>query len=86
MSCSDVFLLAVSQTMNLIINLDHDDWILSDPSKTLVEVGAGKCLHHPIRRNTVKSGKADSTHLQSMKPNTRSSTGKRMKLSSNTQR
>lgn len=30
-----------SQTMNLIINLDHDDWILSDLNKTLVEVGAG---------------------------------------------
>jgi hypothetical protein len=27
--------------MNLIINLDHDDWILDDLSKTLVEVGAG---------------------------------------------
>ncbi|KAJ9104527.1 hypothetical protein QFC21_002023 [Naganishia friedmannii] len=28
------------KTMNLIINLDHDDWILDDMSKTLVEVGA----------------------------------------------
>jgi hypothetical protein len=27
--------------MNLIINLDHDGWILSDHSKTLAEVGAG---------------------------------------------
>lgn len=27
--------------MNLIINLDHDDWILNDPNKTLAEVGAG---------------------------------------------
>jgi len=28
------------KTMNLIINLDHDEWILDDLSKTLVEVGA----------------------------------------------
>ncbi|KAJ9114567.1 hypothetical protein QFC20_001441 [Naganishia adeliensis] len=28
------------KTMNLIINLDHDDWILNDPNKTLAEVGA----------------------------------------------
>jgi len=27
------------QTTNLIINLDHDDWILSDESKTLAESG-----------------------------------------------
>lgn len=27
--------------MNLIINLDHDDWILSDTNKTLAEYGAG---------------------------------------------
>jgi len=28
-----------AKTSNLIINLDHDDWILSDDSKTLVEFG-----------------------------------------------
>ncbi|KAK7206679.1 hypothetical protein BZA70DRAFT_274843 [Myxozyma melibiosi] len=28
-----------SKTSNLIINLDHDEWILSDPSKTLEECG-----------------------------------------------
>lgn len=28
------------QTINLIINLDHDEWILDDHSKTLVEIGA----------------------------------------------
>lgn len=28
------------KTMNLIINLDHDEWILSDMSKTLAECGA----------------------------------------------
>ncbi|TFK55331.1 hypothetical protein OE88DRAFT_1033936 [Heliocybe sulcata] len=28
-----------AKTTNLIINLDHDDWILSDDSKTLVEYG-----------------------------------------------
>ncbi|KAK9470725.1 uncharacterized protein V1510DRAFT_422303 [Dipodascopsis tothii] len=28
-----------SKTTNLVINLDHDEWILSDPSKTLAEVG-----------------------------------------------
>lgn len=26
--------------MNLIINLDHDDWILSNPHATLASVGA----------------------------------------------
>lgn len=30
-----------SQTTNLIINLDHDEWILNDLSKKLVDVGAG---------------------------------------------
>jgi len=30
------------QTTNLIINLDHDDWILDDDSKLLVDVGFGK--------------------------------------------
>ncbi|KAI0262965.1 hypothetical protein BC834DRAFT_889881 [Gloeopeniophorella convolvens] len=28
-----------AKTTNLIINLDHDEWILSDDSKTLVEYG-----------------------------------------------
>ncbi|KAF5330631.1 hypothetical protein D9619_005717 [Psilocybe cf. subviscida] len=28
-----------SKTSNLIINLDHDEWILDDDSKTLTEVG-----------------------------------------------
>lgn len=28
--------------MNLIINLDHDDWILSDPEATLQSVGCGE--------------------------------------------
>lgn len=30
-----------SKTTNLIINLDHDDWILDDDSVTLVSVGMG---------------------------------------------
>ena len=30
------------KTINLIINLDHDEWILSDLSKTLASVGARK--------------------------------------------
>jgi hypothetical protein len=29
------------QTTNLIINLDHDEWIFSDESKTLAESGFG---------------------------------------------
>lgn len=28
--------------MNLIINLDHDDWILTDPDATLQSVGCGE--------------------------------------------
>jgi len=28
-----------AKTSNLIINLDHDDWILADDDKTLVELG-----------------------------------------------
>ncbi|KIY45148.1 hypothetical protein FISHEDRAFT_76827 [Fistulina hepatica ATCC 64428] len=28
-----------AKTSNLIINLDHDDWILSDDNKTLVDAG-----------------------------------------------
>ena len=31
------------QTSNLIINLDHDDWIFSDETKTLAESGFGAC-------------------------------------------
>ena len=30
------------KTTNLIINLDHDEWILDDLSKVLVDVGAGE--------------------------------------------
>ena len=30
------------QTTNLIINLDHDDWVLDDDSKLLVDIGFGK--------------------------------------------
>jgi hypothetical protein len=40
---------ADQQTTNLIINLDHDEWILEDESKTLVEVGARECLPSLIR-------------------------------------
>ena len=29
------------QTTNLIINLDHDEWILDDDSKTLADLGFG---------------------------------------------
>jgi ACT domain-containing protein len=28
-----------SKTMNLVINLDHDDWVLSEHHKTLIEYG-----------------------------------------------
>lgn len=31
-----------SKTTNLIINLDHDEWILDDDSVTLASVGMGK--------------------------------------------
>ncbi|KAJ3830422.1 hypothetical protein F5880DRAFT_1515585 [Lentinula raphanica] len=30
-----------AKTTNLIINLDHDEWILTDDSKTLAEAGFG---------------------------------------------
>lgn len=30
--------------MNLIINLDHDEWILDDHSKTLEQIGAREWL------------------------------------------
>jgi hypothetical protein len=33
-----------SQTTNLIINLDHDEWILDDDSKILAEYGIGMWL------------------------------------------
>ena len=36
------------QTTNLIINLDHDEWIMSDPTKTLLEVGAGTCFSYSL--------------------------------------
>lgn len=32
------------QTSNLIINLDHDEWILNDDSKTLADTGFGEFL------------------------------------------
>ncbi|KAJ3974167.1 cytoplasmic protein [Lentinula raphanica] len=35
----DIYNLIPSQTTNLIINLDHDEWILTDDSKTLAEAG-----------------------------------------------
>ena len=37
------------QTTNLIINLDHDDWILSDEGKTLAESGFGACSPNSAR-------------------------------------
>lgn len=33
--------LTATQTTNLIINLDHDEWILDDDSKTLADSGLG---------------------------------------------
>ena len=30
-----------AQTTNLIINLDHDDWVLGDDGATLASVGLG---------------------------------------------
>lgn len=36
--------------MNLIINLDHDEWILDDPTKTLEQIGARECLLAPKGR------------------------------------
>lgn len=32
------------QTTNLIINLDHDEWILDDDSKILAELGFGNAV------------------------------------------
>jgi hypothetical protein len=32
--------------MNLIINLDHEDWILNDKNKTLAEYGVGELGLH----------------------------------------
>jgi hypothetical protein len=31
-----------SKTTNLIINLDHDEWILDDPEATLTSLGIGE--------------------------------------------
>lgn len=30
--------------MNLIINLDNDEWILSDMNQTLADAGCGTCF------------------------------------------
>jgi len=32
------------KTMNLIINLDNDEWIMDDLSATLASLGCGECL------------------------------------------
>jgi hypothetical protein len=37
----------LSKTTNLIINLDHDDWILNDESDILAVVGFGTLI--PLR-------------------------------------
>jgi hypothetical protein len=39
--------------MNLIINLDHDEWILSDHDKTLAEIGAGESTFAIHRLGTI---------------------------------
>ena len=36
--------LSVSQTMNLIINLDNDEWILTDMDRTMEQYGACEWL------------------------------------------
>jgi hypothetical protein len=36
------------QTTNLIINLDHDEWILDDDSQLLVDLGLGKYFGNVI--------------------------------------
>ena len=33
------------QTSNLIINLEHDDWILDDDSRTLADLSFGVCKY-----------------------------------------
>jgi len=47
MLCSlrSIYSLTILQTTNLIINLDHDDWILDDPNKTLADLGMGMSLY-----------------------------------------
>jgi len=34
--------------MNLIINLENDDWILDDMTRTMAEYGARESFHLPI--------------------------------------
>jgi hypothetical protein len=48
------------KTQNLIINLDHDEWILDDHSKTLAELGARKS-HHDLTAGELMDRKRDGT-------------------------
>lgn len=47
---SNALFLKFGKTTNLIINLDHDEWILDDDSKTLSALGFGMCRHKSLAR------------------------------------
>ena len=36
--------ISTQQTTNLIINLDHDEWILGDDATALIDAGFGESL------------------------------------------
>jgi len=37
-----------AKTQNLVINFDHDDWVLRDNQKTLQEVGCGRSCEESL--------------------------------------
>ena len=87
--CADwIVVIHLLQTTNLIINLDHDDWIFSDESKTLAESGFGACS----RRSFLVPSAIDTRDIhaspgqQRMKPRSASSIETCMKRSSWTPR
>lgn len=67
-----------SQTTNLIINLDHDEWMLDDDSKLLADLGMGE--------HTCGPKFLVLTQLQRTRPKSASSAVNCTKRSSNTQR
>ena len=72
--------LTLVQTTNLIINLDHDEWIFEDDSRILADLGLGKPAR-PLPSNQLAY---TLMTMQKTSPKSASSTDKLMRNLSNT--
>ena len=76
----DDYRLTPVQTTNLIINLDHDEWIFEDDSRILADLGLGEPPHLLAYNQLAHT----AISMQKTSPKSASSTDKLMRNLSNT--